>query len=194
MRKALHSISLLLLAAVLTLNASCEAEQQYSRKYGCNFIFFTQHYPTSSLSKIDEGNLGAFVNVKVDKKNGLNYIYVTDNNGGEDAPIALTNAIENERISYDNMGANKSLFIGCSKLNGLKAYDGQCPYCLDNHTSTKFPLTWVKNNNEKVECKTCHRQYNLNNEGLSDDGQRMLQYRVMTGTGYDQTKILRVTN
>ena len=46
-------IRLLMLLVVLLLSA-CDAEQQYNSHYPCNFIFYTQHHPESSLSKVNE--------------------------------------------------------------------------------------------------------------------------------------------
>ena len=39
---------------VVLLLSACDAEQQYNSHYPCNFIFYPQHHPESSLSKVNE--------------------------------------------------------------------------------------------------------------------------------------------
>ena len=93
------SIIRLLMLAVVLLFTSCDAEQQYNSHYPCNFIFYTQHHPESSLSKVNETNPGFFVAVEVKRFNGINTIYCTPNIGDADAPLRLTNEVENNRLS-----------------------------------------------------------------------------------------------
>ena len=182
----------------LVLLGGCAAEDQYNSKYACSFTFYTTHHPTSSLSAINTTNPGFFVWVEVKRgTGGVNTVYVYQNNGTADDPISLTTEIENNRISYDNMGANGQLILGCTTLNGLRAYDRQCPYCLDTYSGYSYPLTWT-DDGASVECSKCGRVYSLNSEGLCTSGHegsyRLLQYRFYFGTGYDGTTILRVTN
>lgn len=198
MRRNISAIRLFLAALPILLFCGCDTENQYNSHYACNFVFYTQHHPTSSLAAINTGNPGFFVWVEVKKRNGVNTVYVYQNNGEEDEPIALTSEIENNRLSYDNMGANKQLIVGCTTLNGLRAYDRQCPYCLETYSGTSYPLTWI-DNGTSVECAKCGRVYSLNNEGIcttssSEGSYRLLQYHVLFGTGYDGTTVLRVTN
>lgn len=184
-----------ILMTVVLLFAACGAEQQYNSHYPCNFIFYTQHHPESSLSKVNDTNPGFFVAVEVKRLNGVNTIYCSPNTGNADAPLRMTNEVENNRLSYTDMGANGRLLIGCTTLNGLRAYDGICPACLANGGSTNFPLTWC-DNGQNVKCAKCSTVYSLNNEGISIEGKeaRLLQYHFLFGTGYDGTSIIRIAN
>ena len=181
--------------AVVLLFTSCDAEQQYNSHYPCNFIFYTQHHPESSLSKVNETNPGFFVAVEVKRFNGINTIYCTPNIGEADAPLRLTNEVENNRLSYTDMGAGGRLIIGCTTLNGLRAYDGMCPVCLENGSSTNYPLQFI-DNGKNLKCSRCSTVFSLNNDGISVEGSqsRLLQYHFLTGLGYDQTQIIRITN
>ena len=187
-------IRVFMIAVVLLLSA-CDAEQQYNSHYPCNFIFYTQHHPESSLSKVNETNPGFFVAVEVKRVNGINTVYCSPNSGNADAPLKLTNEVENKRLSYNEMGAGGRLIIGCTTLNGLRAYDGMCPVCLENGSSTNYPLTWC-DNGKNVKCSRCSTVYSLNDDGISVEGKqsRLLQYHFLYGVGYDQTQIIRITN
>ena len=180
---------------VVLLLSACDAEQQYNSHYPCNFIFYPQHHPESSLSKVNETNPGFFVSVEVKRVNGINTIYCTPNTGDADSPLRLTNEVENNRLSYTDMGAGGRLIIGCTTLNGLRAYDGMCPACLESAGGTNYPLHWT-DNGKNVKCSRCSTVYSLNNDGLSIEGSqsRLLQYHFLYGLGYDQTQIIRITN
>ena len=180
---------------VVLLLSACDAEQQYNSHYPCNFIFYSQHHPESSLSKVNETNPGFFVSVEVKRVNGINTIYCTPNTGDADSPLRLTNEVENNRLSYTDMGAGGRLIIGCTTLNGLRAYDGMCPACLESAGGTNYPLYWT-DNGKNVKCSRCSTVYSLNNDGISIEGSqsRLLQYHFLYGLGYDQTQIIRITN
>ena len=180
---------------VVLLLSACDAEQQYNSHYPCNFIFYPQHHPESSLSKVNETNPGFFVSVEVKRVNGINTIYCTPNTGDADSPLRLTNEVENNRLSYTDMGAGGRLIIGCTTLNGLRAYDGMCPACLESAGGTNYPLHWT-DNGKNVKCSRCSIVYSLNNDGISIEGSqsRLLQYHFLYGLGYDQTQIIRITN
>lgn len=180
---------------VVLLLSACDAEQQYNSHYPCNFIFYPQHHPESSLSKVNETNPGFFVSVEVKRVNGINTIYCTPNTGDADSPLRLTNEVENNRLSYTDMGAGGRLIIGCTTLNGLRAYDGMCPACLESAGGTNYPLYWT-DNGKNVKCSRCSTVYSLNNDGISIEGSqsRLLQYHFLYGLGYDQTQIIRITN
>ena len=180
---------------VVLLLSACDAEQQYNSHYPCNFIFYSQHHPESSLSKVNETNPGFFVSVEVKRVNGINTIYCTPNTGDADSPLLLTNEVENNRLSYTDMGAGGRLIIGCTTLNGLRAYDGMCPACFESAGGTNYPLHWT-DNGKNVKCSRCSTVYSLNNDGISIEGSqsRLLQYHFLYGLGYDQTQIIHITN
>jgi len=177
------------LIAVVLMFASCTEDNRYSTDYVCNFMFRGDYHTESILASVLK-NSGIYVNVKVQKKLGLTNLVVKANSGKEEE-ILLQTEIEN-RFDYSNVGANQCIFIGCTVTNEWRAYDGQCPYCLENKSGYDHPLSWTDNIYE-VKCAKCNRTYNLNYEGISDDGYRMLQYNVRStevGTG----SIITVTN
>ncbi len=175
---------------LLLLFAACGGEQQYSTQYPCGFVFFASNHITSCLT-LALGNPGTFVIVEPQTQQGVTHLLLTPNSGrmvdgqwsavnAEDLP--MTTAKENDRVTYQNMGAQQRLIIGCSKFDGLKAYDGQCPNCIREYGRTHFPLVWA-DKGERLRCDKCGRKYDPNANGIPTDGQqkddvRLLQYRI----------------
>ncbi len=173
------------LTALTLLTACSDAEPRFSTTYPCNFFFWGDlHRGAALLRTVD--NPGLYAIVTSQDRNGITTLSVSLNDGVTKETIALTTEKE-QRHNYSAMGANRALIIGCSNFEGLKAWDRQCRYCLDNSTQTNFPLTFV-NNGRSVKCSNCDREYNLEN-GISLDGHRLLEYAAR----YDGT-LLRVNN
>lgn len=177
-----HTMAALLVALLGTL-AGCAADEQFSTQYRCSFVFYASDHPASVLT-LSLNNPGQFVVVEPKFVAGVTHLYLTPNQGSWEASqtdIAMTTEIENRRLTYDNMGANRRLIIGCSNFNGLKCYDGQCPQCLQNSTSPICPLTWA-DRGRMLECKKCKTVFNPNAEGIPVNGTeqtpRLIEYRV----------------
>ena len=174
------------LLLVLVLLAACTEDTKYSRSYPCSFIFQAGSHSTSLLTRA-LGNAGTFVIVTATQRQGVTHLLVTGADGGSE-DIAMTTVIENERTSYQNMGANRSLIIGLSNFDGLKAYDRQCPNCLEKLGGINHPLSF-SDNGQTVTCSKCHTIYNLNAEGMPINGQQgdhaLLQYIIV----YDGTRL-----
>ena len=177
-RFLLKLFSLLTSLSAPFLPTSCTSDgYRYSTEYPCNFTFYISYHPTSILSRVLD-NPGLFVWVEVQKKAGVNHLMVHPNNGDGDEDIALTTEIENNRLYYDNMGANGQLIIGCTTFGEWRAYDRQCPFCLENTSNPNHPLTWTSNG-QSVECGKCKRSYSLTT-GISNDGERLKEYRIQS--------------
>ena len=173
----------LLFALPLLLLTACTAEEQYSTKYSCNFIFYTRYHADCALTLV-LGNPGQYVIVEPKFVAGVTHHVFTPNTGPweqHQLDVAMTSAIENKRISYDNMGANRRLIVGSSNFNGLKCYDGQCPNCLEQGGSVNRPLSWA-DDGKKLRCPRCNIVYNPNAQGIPENGNedtpRLLEYRV----------------
>ena len=132
-------IAFVVLFTSLILLTSCSTDgNRYSTAYPCNFTFYASYHQTSILARVLD-NPGLFVWIEVKKKAGVNHLYVHPNNGDIQEDIALTTEIENNRLNYDNMGANGQLIVGCTPFGEWRAYDRQCPFCLDNTSTTSHP-------------------------------------------------------
>ena len=167
---------------------ACSAENKYNTYYPVNFVFFTKLYPTCALTRAVD-NPGMFCIVKPYSSQGVTHLQLTPNQGSfesaSDLDLIMNTAIGNEKLSYTSMGAGRGLIIGHSNSFGLKAYDLQCPNCLEEFGTAKYELHWT-DNGRYLECAKCKRAYNQDNDDgyivrNGHDGDKMLiQYRVVS--------------
>ena len=182
-----------LIALVLMgLFMACGVDNKYNTYYPVNFVFFTNIYPTSALTRAVESP-GMFCIVKPSSERGVTHLKLTPNQGKWEAPdlnLVMNTAIGNEKLSYNNMGAGKGLIIGHSNAFGLKAFDLQCPNCLEEYGMPKYELHWT-DNGRYLECAKCKRVYNQDNDDgyivrNGHDGDKMLiQYRYVVHNPVD---------
>lgn len=174
------------------LLAACEADTKYNTQYPCNFVFFTNIYPTSALTRA-VSNPGEFCIVEPKTEQGVVHLKLRPNRGTwaqSDLDLAMRTAIGNERLSYASMGAARGLIIGHSNFFGLKAYDLQCPNCLDELGAPRSPLQWT-DDGRYLECARCHRVYNQDNDDgtIVSNGQKgdrlLIQYRGVSYSAAD---------
>jgi uncharacterized protein YbaR (Trm112 family) len=166
-----------LLLVVLCLSA-CEATDNISRNYRCNFIFDTSLHPQPCHLTAILGNTGHFCKVERSVVNGITHLKTTRNYDGATSDIPLTTAKERQ-ISFA-LGANNSIIIGTSSYEfRLVAYDGQCPNCLYDFNGHSYPLTW-QNNGQQLYCGKCRRAYDVNNGTVAsgDGGRQLLMYNA----------------
>lgn len=162
----------MMLGAVLLL--ACGADTQYSTQYPCSFYFDTAKHPTSILTR-SLGNQGMWVFVSVNRKQGINHVIVSPGNGDPVEDIAMTTEIENNRVNYNNLGADNGIILGCSNFNGIRAYDRQCPHCLDG--GKKSALRWDQSL-QMVNCPSCGLVYMLETGNCTSVSLRLLEYKV----------------
>jgi hypothetical protein len=173
---------LCLLLLLLTLGG-CQGEQQFSTRYPCSFVFYASNHPNSALT-LCVGNAGQMCIVEPRPVGGVTHLLMTPNVGtwtADQTDVAMLTAIENDRLSYERMGANQRLIIGMSHFSGLKAFDGQCPNCLENTSTPHHPLAWA-DKGQMLTCQRCSVTYNPNAEGIPINGTegtpRLIEYRV----------------
>ncbi|WP_285822101.1 hypothetical protein [Xylanibacter muris] len=155
-------------------------ENRFSRDYPCSFTFFTEYHQTSDLAKI-LNNPGLFVIVTSRQVNGITQLTVAHGYDNKPETIKLTTEKE-RRFDYTNMGANRSIIIGCTSFSEQRAYDAQCPYCLDTKSGVDYPLAFI-DNGQKVKCSVCNRIYELTNGtcisgATTNESMRLKEYRV----------------
>jgi hypothetical protein len=189
--KSLKLTTLLMLvtsmAVALLLATGCNDENKYSHKYPCSFVFHAQYHPTSVLTR-SLTNPGMFVIVTSELRQGVTHLLVEPNGGDAKEDLVMSTAIENERTSYQSMGANRSLIVGMSNFDGLKGYDRQCPNCIEELGGVDYPLNFT-GDGQIVECSRCHRTYSLMSEGMPTNGEKgdkaLMQYIAI----YDGTRL-----
>ena len=157
---------------------SCGAEDSISRRFLCRFTFHTQNHPGNTL-EIALNGFGTYTFVSASYKNNIWHIY------------------ELQYAKVYNLGANNGIIIGNSNFNKYRAYDRQCPNCIDQYGGTNFPLNWNSANRQQVICAKCHRIYDLEYGNIIDgaDGSRLMEYNLSYGTTTNGTgKVISVYN
>ncbi|MBQ9669361.1 MAG: hypothetical protein IJV45_11580 [Prevotella sp.] len=186
----MNKLSAWVVAAVMLM--ACETDTKYNTQYPCNFVFFTNIYPTSALTRA-VNNPGEFCIVEPETVQGVVHLKLRPNHGtwaAADLDLTMRTAINNERLSYGSMGAGRGLIIGRSNFFGLKAYDLQCPNCLDELGAPRAPLDWA-DDGRYLECARCHRVYNQDNDDgtIVSNGKKgdhlLIQYRSVNYNATD---------
>lgn len=162
---------------LLTLWGCQKEENRYSTNYRCYFRYYTDLHPTTQLT-YTISDPGAYVFVRLDSRGGLKRVLTQSNRDGKRDTTNLTTAAETEFSNY-SLGAGDVLIIGNSQsLDGLRAYDGQCPNCLSVHGRPAYPLSWC-DGGQMVSCAQCGVKYDLNN-GAPQNGKegdmRLMEY------------------
>lgn len=168
---------------------SCTADESISHNYRCSFVFDTTLHPLPCQLTGILGNSGHFCKVSTSLSQGVTHLKTTRNYDGATEDVALSTAKESQ-INFA-LGANNSLIIGTSAYDfTLRAYDGQCPNCLNDYSGINYPLTW-KNNGQQLYCAKCGRSYDVNNGVVADgaSGRQLLMYMA----SYDGS-VLRAWN
>jgi len=167
-------LSIYICQIALFLLVGCTADDSISRDYRCMFIFDTSLHPIPCQLTGIIGNPGHFCKVETSVVQGVRHFKTTRNYDGSQEDIALRT--EKERQVTCVLGAANAIIIGTSSYdNTLKAYDAQCPNCLNDYSGTKYPLTW-QNNGQLLHCAKCNRSYDVNNGIPASGGKQLLTY------------------
>lgn len=183
MSKALATAAAAL--AVALLGACTKAEEEYSEE-PCYFVFDNSVHQNSTLSTaMISTSPGVFCLVKETKESGATYFEFKNNQGLSSKSIA--NAIDMQRTR--RLGRRNGLIVGYSNADitapQFMAYDAQCPICYSG--TGLLDRTLSIDSRGIATCSTCHRTYDLNNNGYistggkpDDSTNKLLRYRAST--------------
>ena len=184
MRNLFCSFRFWALAMLMVLSSCGDSENEFTTGK-CYFVFDNSVHNDATLASAMNPNApGIFCQVTKATRNGATYFDFT-NNGGVSSSCIL-NAVDTRRTLI--LGYNNGIIVGYGALDmpaAFYAYDRECPNCFDpNAIPIKtHPLTMSSNG--IATCKTCHRQYDMNNNGFissGENGKRLTRYRA-TSTG-----------
>lgn len=162
------------------LLASCGGDEMYNSDIFCYFAYNTSIHNTGLLwATVQPSNYGQFVFVSAPVTGGVRYV-VAENSSGETDRVAITTASET-RLTY-SLGANDGLIIGRNTDGLLVAYDRQCPNCSREQSLYRYALSF-NTSGQSVHCSTCKRDYDLNNNGSSNNGGRKLDQYIASYNG-----------
>jgi hypothetical protein len=177
-----------LMAAVMILLCSCNAENEYSSQ-PCYFAYQNATFLDETLATAMNANSrGIFCQISESTSGGAVYLNFQNNQGLSSQK--KESALE-QRTSYV-IGINNGIIVGYQALNdtpngGFVAYDLQCPNCVRKHssyTNPKYRLTMETS--AIATCGTCGKKYDMNNRGIILNGEEgdvnLIQY-VATTTG-----------
>lgn len=169
--------------AVLVLGACSEAKFDYSPQK-VYFIFNNAVHQDATLqSALNPMSPGVFCRIyeDMDYKAKARYFYFESNQGLTSRKKAIAEDTSRTRIIgvYNKTG----IIVGYGNLSSpapLYAYDSQCPNCYAEKGTTSFKLSI--DSKGIATCPTCKRTYDLNNNGITADGDKLMKYRA-TCTG-----------
>ena len=168
------------MAVMLLMMACGDTENKYTVGQ-CHFIFENGTHQDAVLASAMNANApGIFCMVTKKVRSGAVYYDFTNSSGQSSSK--LQNSIDAHRTMI--LGYNDGIIVGFSNLEGaFFAFDRECPNCFDSKAipMKSYPLTMTTNG--MAVCKSCQRQYDLNNNGfiaVGDNGKRMTRYRAST--------------
>lgn len=163
--------------AVLVLGACSEAKFDYSPQK-VYFIFNNAVHQDATLqSALNPMSPGVFCRIY----EGMDYFYFESNQGLTSRKKA--SAEDKYRTCIIGVYNKTGIIVGYGNLSSpapLYAYDSQCPNCYAEKGTPSFKLSI--DSKGIATCPTCKRTYDLNNNGITDNGDKLMKYRA-TCTG-----------
>lgn len=168
--------------AVLVLGACSEAKFDYSPQK-VYFIFDNAVHQDATLqSALNPMSPGVFCRIYEDMEDGgARYFYFESNQGLTSRKIPT--AVEKNCPCIIGVYNKTGIIVGYGNLSSpapLYAYDSQCPNCYAEKGTPSFKLSL--DSKGIATCPTCKRTYDLNNNGITADGDKLMKYRA-TCTG-----------
>lgn len=163
--------------AVLVLGACSEAKFDYSPQK-VYFIFDNAVYQDATLqSALNPMSPGVFCRIYEGMDGRSRYFYFESNQGLTSRKKATA---EDTRCTCIIGVYNKTgIIVGYGNLSSpapLYAYDSQCPNCYAEKGTASFKLSI--DSKGIATCPTCKRTYDLNNNGITANGDKLMKYRA----------------
>ena len=177
MRKPLFLLTMLLL-----LVACDKAENEYTSRT-CYLVIDNSVHQDATLAAAMTPYSNVFATVSIIFESGAQYFYFQSNQGGTPTK-SIFNAIDRRRTF--RVGMNNGVIVGYGSLEGrFYAYDRECPNCFnfDKIPLRSYPLQMKPSG--LAECTTCHRFYDMNNDGnvAQGEGGKALTRYIASTTG-----------
>ncbi len=173
----------LLLSPLLLLLSCGDAENEYT--IGACYLAFdnSQHNDAILASAMNVNSPGIFCLIKSEVQAGGATYFAFTNNAGQSSR-SIINGIDQRRTNI--IGYNNGVIVGFGTLDSptvFYAYDKECPNCFDPNALPVRSKPLTMSSNGLATCKVCHRQYNMNSDGIvvaGDSGKKMTRYRAST--------------
>lgn len=164
-----------LLFAVVILFSAC-GESEYSR-YVCHLVINNNTMMNMTLgSAMTENSPGVFCRISREGTTRFKFESNQSSTPTYGAIIAI------DQKAQWTIGIYNGIIVGFGNLDhNFHAYDNQCRNCYESSGLTRYALTM--NADGTATCKSCHRVYDLNNDGIlvkGDKGSGLIRYRATT--------------
>lgn len=152
------------------------ADSEYSR-YACHLVINNQTMQNMTLgSAMNSMSTGVFCRIS---REGTTRFKFETNQGGDPTYSTLT-AIDQK--AQWTIGIYNAVIVGFGSGTGrFYAYDSQCRNCYEGSGMPRYTLEITPDG--LATCRSCHRQYDMNNGGVlakGDRGKGMIVYRAST--------------
>ena len=171
-------------ALTALLLAACNGDDKYTRGY-CNLTINNQtEHQNATLARAMDPYSRVFVCITTTVHDGATFFRFTDNNGSP-ATEERFSSLDAKRNPI--VGMNNGIIVGFGNgtTQAFYAYDRECPNCFnfDKIPLRSYPLQMKPSG--LAECTTCHRFYDMNNDGnvAQGEGGKALTRYIASTTG-----------
>lgn len=166
---------IILLFSVAILLSAC-GESEYSR-YVCHLVINNNTMMNMTLgSAMTENSPGVFCRISREGTTRFKFESNQSSTPTYGAIIAI------DQKAQWTIGIYNGIIVGFGNLDHkFHAYDNQCRNCYESSGLTRYALTM--NSDGTATCKSCHRVYDMNNDGIlvkGDKGSGLIRYRATT--------------
>ena len=165
---------------------SCgDTQSEYTQKR-CYLVIDNGVHNDPTLAAAMTPYTGVFTTITLTNHGGAQYFRFVSNQ--QTSSESIFNAIDTRHTLL--LGMNDGLIVGYGMFTEpptLYAFDRECPNCYDDSRMPirSYPIQVASNG--MATCKTCQRQYDLNNGGIiasGDQGVKLIRYRAATTGPY----------
>lgn len=169
------------LIALLSLGAmtACDnAEFDFASEHAY-FVFDNSIHQDATLqSALNPMSPGVFCRI-YEQTEGSSLYFCFESNQGSSPTRQKANADEIRRTRVIGVYNKTGIIVGYGNLSTpatLYAYDSQCPNCYKETGMAQYRL--YINSQGIATCPKCNRKYDLNNNGITDNGKKLMKYRA----------------
>lgn len=168
----------LAVAAGLAVVSCSDAEFDFSSERAY-FIFDNSIHQDATLqSALNPMSPGVFCRIS-ELTEGATLYFAFESNQGGSPTRSKANADDMRRTRVLGVYNKTGIIVGYGNLTSpatLYAYDSQCPNCYAQTGMAQYKLSISAKG--LATCPNCHREYDLNNNGLTSSGKKLMKYRV----------------
>lgn len=172
----------LAIASAAVLLAACSKDSfDFSSIHARFFYDNSIHQDATLQSALNAMSPGVFCRISEGYEAGSTYFYFESNQGLSSKKKATADDLRPTRIL--GILPKTGVIVGYGNLSSpavLYAYDSQCPNCYAETNMVDYKLALTSRG--MAVCAKCKREYDLNNNGLTSNGKKLIKYRA-TATG-----------